>query len=240
MGQPFLVFLVISGLMVAAFFWSERRRRGAFRNAHVRMEDLMARFDEIAARLNDLAPVAAKIRDPKVLQYYEQSLGLFEKLLSLIHAIPDFRQEPASMRAALHLAKECSDRTDRIAKALDAALSGDSLDYGALYGWKRRPREILGCFFCSRPYEAPTFRIVGTKVAGRRIHAYACAVCRERLERERKADVLYFKKDGQPVHWTQVAEYKPSSDYWDLNAGARARSLGPLEVVMTRTDTVDS
>lgn len=240
MWQPLLVFVVVLGIVAVVFGVSERRRRREFRHSHVRMDDLMAQFDEIAAKLNDLAPIAAKIRDPKVLQYYEQCLGLFEKLISIIHEIPHFRQEASSLRAALHLAKECSERADRIAQALDAALSGQTLDYGALYGWKSRPREIAGCFFCSRPYEAPSFKIVGTKVSGRRIHAYACAVCRERLERERKADVLYFKKDGQPVHWSQVKEYKPSSDFWNLNAGAQARSLGPLEVVMTRTDTVDS
>src|SRR5262249_11693130 len=102
-----------------------------------------------------------------------------------------------------------------------------------------------GCYFCSRPVVANRFSLVKVKIDGQVKEVSGCKICKDELESSKKVKVLYFMKDGQPIHWSEVPDYKPSEDFWNINqqsaaGGPKAAAPTPakrrLEIVKSAVD----
>lgn len=95
------------------------------------------------------------------------------------------------------------------------------------------------CHFCSRPktgHNADDFAFVRIKLSGVEDSVLGCVICRKRLDATGKVKVLFFRKDGKPVHWREVKDYRPSEQYWNLNAEEKQGRISHLRLVPARPD----
>ena len=56
------------------------------------------------------------------------------------------------------------------------------------------------------------------------------------LEATKKVKVLYFLKEGRPVHWAEVSDYHPSEDFWNINHRDAVQKVRHLELIQTPPD----
>jgi hypothetical protein len=76
---------------------------------------------------------------------------------------------------------------------------------------------VIGCHFCSRPFEAQLFGKVRVKIDGSSQEVAACVFCRQKLLTTRKARILFFQENGEQVHWSKAKSWTPSPEYWNIN-----------------------
>jgi hypothetical protein len=121
-------------------------------------------------------------------------------------------------------------------------MRGRTVNFDALkastFEAKKKPA-TTGCYFCSRPVLANRFSQVKVKIDGQVKEVMSCKICKEELESTKKVKVLYFMKDGHPVHWSQVPDYKPSEDFWNINKPGQPQAVQKtrkLELVRSTQD----
>jgi len=193
---------------------------------------IIAKCDRLVAKVNQMQELLPFINDSKVVDYYENCLNTLETLLAAIVKLPRFGHDLTQLKTAHHLVVNCQAKVARTWEAFRRVARGRSPDYNKLFDWKsEQPDKVRGCYFCSKPYRRDIFAKVNTKINDVTIEVYGCSVCREELTRSKKVKVLYFMKNGQPVHWSQVPEYEPSENYWQLNNKSKIFRETKLELV---------
>lgn len=180
-----------------------------------RFEHLITQIEQVVVRANNMQSLANQIRDGVLLDHYIASLRMIETLMIAVKNLRTFGEDVDSLAAPLFLVKEISLKLNKIESAMGRGIQGKPHEF-----MKAAPvmaQAVIGCHFCSRPFDAALFGKVRVKVDGNTEEVAACVYCRERLLRTRKARVLFFDEDGAQVHWSKAKSWTPSPEYWDIN-----------------------
>lgn len=227
---------VALGLLVLVLhYWHQRRLQLETRTYRARFVQLIAQLETVTSTVNRLEAYLRQVREPKLLDYYEGSLRILETLLGAVHKLPPFGSDPSQLDSAFYLVKDCRLRIGRTQQAFQDALRGREVKFEELYGHpKRASVEQAGCYFCSRPVMPSRFSKVKVRIDGGIKEVMSCQVCREELETTKKVKVLYFMKEGRPVHWSLIPDYHPSEDFWNINKRAPVHQTRKLELIHSR------
>lgn len=232
------------GLLVAILhMWHQRRQLGGAKSYRARFVQLVAQLDTVTTSVNQLGGQVRQVKDSKLLDYYEGTLRILETLLTAVRRIPPFGTEPSQLDSAFFLVRDCRHRVGRTQQAFQDALRGREVRLEELYGQSDLGRagskalpEPTGCYFCSRPVIASRFAKVKVKIDGEIKEVTSCKVCKDELESTKKVKVLYFMKEGKPVHWSEVADYHPSEDFWNINKRDAVMKTRKLELIYTQSE----
>ena len=221
-------------LLIVVYRWQKHRQAAKTRTYRARFVQLVAQLDAITTSVNQLSTFLPKVRDVKLVDYFESCLKILETLLTAIGKLKPFGDDPSSLDPAFFLVKDCRERILRTQQAFRDSLRGKDPDLEQLYG-RSPPREAAGCYFCSRPTIPNRFARVRVKIDSQTKEVISCPICRSELEHTKKVKVLYFMKDGRPVHWSQVDDYTPSEDFWNLNKRDTVKKSTRLQLVYSRS-----
>ncbi len=236
---PLITAVILGVFVISLHLWQQRREKNATRTYRARFVQLVAQLDTLTIGVTKLADLVGQVHEAKVLDYYESTLRLVETLLLAIRKIPPFGADLSSLDSAFFLVKDCRQRAGRIQQAFQDAAAGRPVRLDQLYGPKAStalPEGPQGCYFCSRPVVVSRSSHVKVKLDGSVREVLSCSVCRDELESTKKVKVLYFMKEGKPVHWSDVNDYVPSEDFWDINKREPIRRTTKLELVHSQHD----
>ena len=206
----------ISGLML--WWMTILQERGGFGRANRyrdRFERLVEDIERLVQKANDLQTIAIQTRDIVLLDHYQAALRMIETLLIAVKNLRTFSEDVDTLAAPIFLVKDIQERLRKIEAAMHRGLSGKPHEFMKLA--PVMAQAIIGCHFCSRPFDASLFGKVRVKVDGKTEEVAACVYCREKLLSTRKARVLFFDEDGVQVHWSKAKSWTPSPDYWNIN-----------------------
>jgi hypothetical protein len=192
---------------------------------------LVSKLEALTGRVNELKQLLPFVTDVKVVDHFEGTVKSLELILAAVVKLPRFSDDLTELKTAHYLTNNCRDKVERAREAFRNVVKGKAPNYNKLFDWKDDVPRVQGCYFCSKPFSKETFAKVRTKINGLTIEVYGCSVCREELGRSKKIKVLYFMKDGQPVHWSQVTDYVPSENYWSLNKRHTVYTSRHLELI---------
>ncbi len=234
---PLLAALVLAIILAIVQLATRTHHADRAKQYHQQYAMLIRQTDAVRLALNNLATQLPHLRDPRVLDYYESCLKMLETLLLALTKIPAFGVEVGILKSALFLVNECNVRTQRIERAFKEQSEGRAVTFDQLYELPRI-RELLpeGCYFCSKPPKDAKLSRVRVKVETQVKQVEACDICADQLRKTKKVKVLFFMKDGKAKHWSEVTEYRPSQDYWNLNSPENALNKRKLELVYSRRD----
>lgn len=195
---------------------------------------LLERLDSLTAKLNNLAPLVEHIHEKRALDEYEKNLHLFEAFLTRMYKFSKDKTSVLSLYSCFHVAKKCEDKFIKLQNSFENELKKQRLDL--LTERKKDDTEVIrGCYFCSRPYDKHSFKLVKTKIATLLVTVVACQNCAKELEQNKKAKVLYFKVGHIGIHWSRYSKFRPSKKYWGLNEGEnQLYKEASLELVYNR------
>jgi len=225
---PLIAACLLALCLGAVHLWHERSQRNTARVYRARFIQLVSQLDSITIVVNNLGGHASRVKDSKVLDYYESNLRILETLLMSIKRLPPFGSVPGHLDPAFALAKDLRDRVQRTQRAFRSALLGKEVKLQELVG---AVGASSGCYFCSRPMISNRFSKVKVKIDGDVKDVVSCKICRSELETTKKVKVLYFMKNERPVHWSEVTDYVPSEDFWSINKRKPVRKETRLELV---------
>jgi len=230
---PFLTALILGVLMVALQALQRRRSLTGAAAYRARYLQLVSQLESTSLTANQLVAYVKDVQDYALVDYFESGLKLLETLLSVVYQLPGFDDNPDQLNSALFLAKDTHERMVRTQEAFRAALKGKKVRLDKLTSpeMKRAEIAVKGCYFCSRPYFVGSFSNVRVKLEGETREVVACNVCKEELAHTRKVKVLYFLKDGKPIHWSDVQDYQPSEDFWNINRRGGIQKVRRLELI---------
>ena len=226
---PFLAALILALVVLALHALQQRRTVRDSKSYRGRFIQLVAQLDTITRAANVLEPHARGIKDTRVLDYYEGTLKVLETLLMAVRRIPPFGSDPSGLESAFFLVRDCRERIGRSQQAFQDSMRGRPVRLEA-FGDKK-PAGATGCYFCSRPPIPSRFAQVKVKIDGQVKEVTSCKVCKDELETTKKVKVLYFMKDGNPIHWSEISDYKPSEDFWNINKPQPVQRIHRLEIV---------
>lgn len=175
-------------------------------------------LDLTVSRCNEIYSPVLRTRQLKLIDYFCGTLSVLENLLLTIRHLDPKRAYQGSYQSALFLAKDCYLRSKRVETALNEFQKKGSFDMRKLYDqFKPGGLNKVGCYFCSRPYEAHFFTQTKALIDNKHLAVVACKICDHQLRNGNKARILKFIRDGRPVHWSKISDYKPKKEYWNLN-----------------------
>ena len=193
---------------------------------------LVKRLEQLVLRLNHLNQVILKIKDFKLLEQYESFISLIENILIIMSKVKPFDTDLQILNSVNVLITEGEKRIYLLHKIFLNFLQNNK----KVLNDKTAFKEIhipIGCYFCSRPFPYNGFSNVRIKIDGMVKEVYSCDVCKHTLEKDKSVKVLFFIKDGKPLHWSEVKEYNPIKSYWDLNNPQRFMKTTKLELIKT-------
>ncbi|MBF0442292.1 MAG: hypothetical protein HQK54_10330 [Oligoflexales bacterium] len=201
---------------------------------------LLIRLDTISVRANQMAPLVEHIEDRKALDGYESCLRLIEKFLETLQKAKIRTGDTISLASAFHIARECDKRIEKTYRIFRRIISQKKKEI------KDRFKDdvnfddkVRGCYFCSRPYDKNTFKMVKTSVSGVVVTVLGCRVCCQELKENKKIKVLYFNVNNQSVHWSRCKDFQTAEKYWNLNESSGTYREARLEVVYKRPNESD-
>jgi len=227
---PLAAAVVIGAIIILLQVIQTSRELDHTRIYRARFQQLVSHLDQVTVNVNQLAVLVPQVQELRVLDYYESCLRILQTLLETVRKLAPFGQDPTSLNSAFFLARDCKTRVDRTRKAFMEALKGKSVDYASLYGQPKHAIET-GCYFCSRPVVTSRFTRVKVRLDNAVKEVLSCNICKQELEETKKIKVLFFVKDGKQIHWSEMSDYKPSEDYWNLNKREPLRRMTRLELI---------
>ena len=229
---PLIAAIVVGAVMVCLHFWQQKKQSRLATTYRGRFVQLVAQLDTVTHTVNQLATHVRQVREPRLLEYYESTLRVLETLLTAVRRIPPFGSDPSTLDSAFFLVKDCRGRVGRTHQAFQDALADRPIRWDILLGrGDGTVTHPAGCYFCSRPVISGRYADVKVRIDGEVKQVLACKICKDELETTKKVKVLYFMRDGKPVHWAEVTDYQPSEDYWSINKRETVRKTPKLELV---------
>ena len=234
---PLITGGVLAVLLLTLQGWQQRRQRRDAVSYRSRFTQLVAQLDDVTHTVNNMAAQVREAHErgaPKVLDYYEGTLRVVETVLGAVAKMPAFGHGASGLDSAFFLVNDCRRRLGRLSQAFEDLRHDRAVDLDTLYGVPPMALPtVRGCYFCSRPVAEDRQSKVKVRLDRDVKAVTSCRICREELESTKKVKVLYFMRDGQQVHWSEVKDYQPSDDFWDLNRRSTVRRTRHLEVVPT-------
>lgn len=207
-----------------------RRQTETYRAKYIQ---LISQLEGLTVSANRMESFAASCKDLKILDYFESCLRVLETLITAVARVPAFGGELSQLSSGSFLVKDCRQRFQRLSRSLTEESRGKAVDHDFLYGRGKDKGKSpsIGCYFCSRPPVSNQFSHVRVKIDDQVREVLSCNVCRDELQFTKKVKVLFFMRDGKPVHWSEVPGYQPSEDYWDINQQKPIRRETKFELI---------
>ena len=198
--------------------------------------ELSLKVQSMANISNDLGHVAEHVHDLSLLKQYESNLALLENLLNLIERNLD--NDINSLKVNYFLAMTLEQKFERNIKQFKHHIRGKRLrKFKLCLVLRPKPPKTRGCYFCSKPLgKWECLRPIKTQVQGITLKVLGCSGCRKLLKLENKVNVLYFMKNGYPIHWSKVKGYIPESRFWNLNHNTQKPHL---TLISNKMDSVE-
>lgn len=205
------------GLVLLQFHgWQQRKDIDKTKIYRARYMQLVSQLESMTMAVNRLAEYMPRVKESKILDYYESCLKTLELILGATKSYAPFGHDPSTLNSALYLVKDCRSRIDRTYKAFADSVRGKNVSLDALYG-RNKKLSPTGCYFCSRPLMVTKTFNTKVKIDGEIKKVICCSICKDELDHTKKVKVLFFMKDGKQVHWSELPDYKPTEDFWNLN-----------------------
>ena len=159
-----------------------------------------------------------KIKSKLLIDYYIGTLSVLENLMKSINGLSPQTSSLSSIHTAGLLANDCHHRCQRVESAFKHCLKKGRFSIRDLLS-RSGPGYLdkVGCYFCSRPYQASSFDHVTSVVDGKEKSVFSCQVCATELKDKKTATILSFIEGGVPIHWSKYPGYKSDQRYWDIN-----------------------
>jgi len=197
--------------------------------------ELIQQMESLTGQLFQISSVLPAVKEEKLWDYYESCLRLHENLLTMFQKLDPHGVDLNVLSSAKFMMKECTKRVARTTKAVAVAAKGKKIDIKKLYG-RSKQQMPTGCYFCSRPFIYSAFSQVRVRIEGEVKRVYSCDQCRTELKAKKKVKVLYFLKDDAPVHWSQMSEYNPIHDFWNVNRRSLLMKTSKRELAYSDED----
>jgi len=211
----FVTALVFTTFIYSLFHMQDRSNEGRAVKYRDRFERLINDLEALVLRANRLYEKAFHTKDALILEHYHSAIKMIETLLMAVKNLRAFSSDIDALVAPLFLVKDIDERLLKIETAMEHSKQGKPHEF--LRAAPVMAHAVIGCHFCSRPFEASLFGKVRVKLDGRSEEVAACVYCREKLLSTRKAKVLFFNEDGEQVHWSRAKSWTPSPEYWNIN-----------------------
>jgi len=226
--------------ILAVVLWALYRKdtvKGAKEEATYRKGylELINQMEALTGQLFQISSVLSAVKEEKLWDYYEGCLRLHENLLTMFQKLDPHGSDINVLTSAKFMMKECLKRVNRTTKAVAVAAKGKKIDIKKLYG-RSKEQMPTGCYFCSRPFIYSAFSQVRVRIEREVKRVYSCDQCRSELKAKKKVKVLYFLKDGSPVHWSKMNEYNPIHDFWNVNRRTLLMKTSKLELAYSDDD----
>ena len=239
---PWVTVLLLSGI-ATAFGWAlmlfhDSGTRGRTFKYRDMFERLIQDLEQIVGRANRLHSLAERTKDGVLLDHYHSAIKMIETLLVAVKKLHAYGEDVELLQAPNFLVKDIDQRLGKIEAAFQKSLHGKPHEF--MKTAVVMAHTVIGCHFCSRPFEAHLFSKVRVKIEGKSEDVASCKFCREKLLSTRKARVLFFTEDGQQVHWSKAKSWTPRPEYWNINrADAEENKKAPhLELVYSRVSRI--
>jgi len=204
----------------------------------VSWKQIVGQLEKSQVSLNREKSRLVFLQDPTLLGYFETTTSVLKNLLESISSSKGRIQEDyASMEATAFLAKQITERCQRLSKAVHQQIGQGRYQTDLLYNDLTIDKtSTIGCYFCSRPHHPVHFRYVDVSVSKENHTVMACRVCRHELEGSGEVKVLSFMKNGKASHWTELEGYKPNPKYWNKRP-RRKKIKASLKLIKTSDDS---
>ena len=196
-------------------------------------EALVARLENITVRVNVLARELSTDQNRTYWDTFELLLTQYEQLLDSMQAMPTISRSLDLIKASDALISDLEQKFEAYVNSLNKT---DGAHSAAKEATKKAGVFLTkGCYFCSRPFVLSEFRLVKVRIDGNILRGIGCSVCRNALKDKKKVKVLYFRKEGRQLHWSETPGYQPRPDYYDINEENKSDRERPnLSLVYSR------
>jgi hypothetical protein len=219
MLEPWIALTIIAAVaLLTIWVLSQLHEQGSrSRTASYRdeFERLLFDLEAMVTKANRLYAQASNIKDSSLLDHYHSALKMIETLLEAVKKLRAYDDNSDVLTAPRFLCRDITERLTRIETAMMRGLVGKPHEF--MRAAPSMAQTVIGCHFCSRPFEAQLFGKVRVKIDGTSQEVAACVFCRQKLLTTRKARILFFHEDGEQVHWSKAKSWTPSPEYWNIN-----------------------
>jgi hypothetical protein len=213
---------VIVGIVATAVIWffgniDSKESVGASTHFFKRYRTGLGELDQTRKQLIQLLDAVSKSNNGTILKSFEKLVSDFERILLRFRDLPRFSTDLKTLDSILKLVREIKQRGSEMQLHLAELLSHQSPTSSEKMSAK-------GCYFCSSPPVRTALKSTKVKIDAKVVTVDGCETCRTALKNGKKIKVLFFQKDGQQVHWSDLDEYRPSAEYFSINAGKASKS----------------
>ena len=196
-----------------------------------RYQRLVLELERLVSRANKLYGLSERTKDAALLDHYHSIIKMIETLIEAVRKIRGYGNDKDLLVAPLFLVKDVSEKLERLETAMLQVSRGKPHQF--MKAAAAMAHQAIGCYFCSRPFDAQIFSKVRVKIENKSSEVASCSYCREKLLLTKKARVLFFSENDQQVHWSKAKSWTPSPEYWNINRENIGRSgrLTHLELV---------
>jgi len=182
-----------------------------------RYRGALGELDQARKLLIQLLDSVSKTSDVSILKSFEKLVSDFERILLRFRDLPRFSTDLKALESILKLVREVKQRATEVQMHL-AQLNPN-------IGASDQERlSAKGCYFCSSPPVRTPLKSTKVKIESKVVTVDGCETCRNALKDGKKIKVLFFQKDGQQIHWSELDEYRPSAEYFSINAGRASKN----------------
>ena len=236
MGELNIIFPILGAALTALvvgaiFLFYGYKNHGPSASEYKLFKNLLAEIDNATIIANRLGKKYNTIQDELILNQFETNLRMLESIIESAQKVKPYAGDRYTIRSLSMLTKECHRRLKRSLKSFDSFAKGRKIKQSQSNG--AFPE---GCYFCSRPFDIVTFKIVKVKVDEKLEKPFACSICRKQLLRKKKVKVLHFMNEGKPVHWSVMPGYKPEEHFFSLNNPFPEHKKPVLALVYSKKD----
>jgi hypothetical protein len=174
----------------------------------------------IKQKINHLAHNLSKKQDQvistsnaKIAEYFEKAVNILADLTT--HTLKQKSWTRQTLSETFSCLDECTLMSQRIKRALEQLKQTSNSPPPPLV-----KKHILRsyCYCCSKPI----FRFLKDRLFvvfdDHRKYLPACHTCHQRMQQEQSLNILHFVEKEQRKHWSQVDNYLPNWEFWQLNA----------------------
>lgn len=223
--------LAMAALAIGAAYYLYRgmRMRAADASEYALFKRLVRDLDATTEFANSVGRRLFQCNNQVILTSFEANLRALENILESATKLRPYPANRYAIRSLTLLTRECRRRLGRDAR--------DALGKGRRKDSRAEPHAFpTGCYFCSRPFDIVTFKIVRIKQGELTKRPYACSTCRKQLQSKKKVKVLHFLVEGKTLHWSETPGYEAKEHFFTLNNPFESQKKPVLALVYSKKD----
>ena len=210
---PVAIAIVIALVVSLAYLFAGIKEKNSSPTSDAAFKSLMVTLESCSKLAHKHGREAKSIKDESLLEAVESAVAMLEVITSTTKKVRNSDNDLYRIRSLQMVSQKCLLRLEKLSPAIEKVRAGKPVPASILKSLTM-PK---GCYFCSRPFDLITFKIVKVKLEKKKAEQYACPTCRKQLQNKKKLRVLHFMNEGKPTHWSETPNYKPESHYYSLN-----------------------